>query len=143
MACRCAGSIGASSPIYSTGWRFPSPPCAAHDQPVKFEDYVKDSRYVLRAELPGDRTRRRMSRSPRLQRRSDQSAPNGMTSTGSAPNGVRLGSFARSVTLPASVDDNDVEAFYDKGVLEVSVKLTEIRTGGKRIQVESKPQAET
>jgi HSP20 family molecular chaperone IbpA len=41
------------------------------------------------------------------------------------------------------VDENDIKALYDKGVLEVSVKLTDTKQEGKRIQIESKPQAET
>lgn len=111
-------------------------------QPIKFEDYVKDGRYVLRAELPGIDPEKDVEvtvsngvltiRAERHDEHRDQHRTE-----------FSYGSFTRSVTLPAGVDDNDIKALYDKGVLEVSVKLADTKQEGKRIQVESKPQVET
>jgi HSP20 family protein len=41
------------------------------------------------------------------------------------------------------VDENDIRASYDNGILEVSVKLPDTKQEGKRVQIESKPQAQT
>ncbi|MET9342911.1 Hsp20/alpha crystallin family protein [Nonomuraea sp. NPDC003804] len=48
----------------------------------------------------------------------------------------RYGSFSRSITLPAGVDEQDIRAVYDKGILEISVKLAEEKQQDKRIKVE-------
>ncbi len=114
------------------------PPVA---QPIKFEDYVKDDRYVLRAELPGIDPEKDVEitvsdgvltiHAERRDEHKDQHRTE-----------FRYGSFTRSLRLPAGVDDSDVRAVYDKGVLEVSVKLAEAKREGRRIQVEPGPQAE-
>jgi len=49
----------------------------------------------------------------------------------------RYGSLARAVRLPARVDPADVTARYDKGVLEVSVPVSEARLEGTRVPVEN------
>jgi HSP20 family protein len=36
------------------------------------------------------------------------------------------GSFSRSITLPSTVDNNKIEASYDKGVLEISLPKAQI-----------------
>ena len=48
----------------------------------------------------------------------------------------RYGSLAREVRLPARVDPADVTARYDKGVLEVSVPVREVRPEGTRIPIQ-------
>jgi HSP20 family protein len=48
------------------------------------------------------------------------------------------GSFTRHVVLPASADEADIEASYDKGILEVSVALRakdQAGHNGRRIPV--------
>ncbi|MEU7990046.1 Hsp20/alpha crystallin family protein [Streptosporangium canum] len=111
-------------------------------QPIKFEDYVKEGRYVLRAELPGIDPEKDVEitlsngaltvHAERHDEHKDQHRTE-----------FRYGSFTRSVTLPVGVDDNDIRATYDKGVLEVSVKLADAKQEGKRIPIESKPQPDT
>ncbi|GAA3519217.1 HSP20 family molecular chaperone IbpA [Streptosporangium album] len=110
-------------------------------QPIKFEDYLKEGRYVLRAELPGIDPEKDIEitlsngvltvHAERRDEHKDQHRTE-----------FHYGSFTRSVTLPASVDDNDIRATYDKGIMEVSVKLADSKQKGKRIPIESKPQAE-
>lgn len=53
---------------------------------------------------------------------------------------VRYGAFARTVTLPAEVDPDKVEAHYTKGVLEVKVPLPE-EVVPKKVAIEVKPEA--
>ncbi|MER6178657.1 Hsp20/alpha crystallin family protein [Streptosporangium sp. NPDC001681] len=107
-------------------------------QPIKFEDYVKDGRYVLRAELPGidpdkdvDITLSNGVLTIHAERRDEQRDQQRTE--------FRYGSFTRSITLPSDVDENDVKASYDKGVLEVSVKLADTKQQEKHIQIESTP----
>src|SRR5690606_31305227 len=48
----------------------------------------------------------------------------------------RFGSFSRSVRLPFQVDDQDVEAKYDKGVLTIRIpKPLEMQKAVRRIPV--------
>ena len=47
------------------------------------------------------------------------------------------GSFARSIPLPEGVDENQVEARFENGVLEVTVPVPEQRQRGRRIQIQS------
>jgi HSP20 family molecular chaperone IbpA len=43
----------------------------------------------------------------------------------------------RSVTLPAGADQDAIKASYDKGILTVTVPVTEAQTAEKHITVES------
>lgn len=48
------------------------------------------------------------------------------------------GSFVRSVSLPASADEGDIKATYDKGILTVSVALSkEAAPAEKHIPVQA------
>lgn len=104
-------------------------------QQMRLEDYVKDGRYVLRAELPGVDPDRDVEISVsngvltiHAERRHEERQAHRTE--------FRYGSFTRSVVLPPNVDENDVKATYDQGILEVSVRLAEEREQSKRIPVE-------
>jgi len=47
------------------------------------------------------------------------------------------GSFARSVALPEGVDENQVQARFEHGVLEVTMPIPEQRQRARRIQVQA------
>ncbi|MGD0683556.1 MAG: Hsp20/alpha crystallin family protein [Streptosporangiaceae bacterium] len=95
-------------------------PFTAQMMPV--EEYVENGRYVVRAELPGidpetqaDVTVSRGILTIHAERHED---------TGSKHHSeFRYGSFTRHVVLPASVDESDIRASYDSGILEVSLGL--------------------
>ena len=53
---------------------------------------------------------------------------------------VRYGAFARTVTLPAEVDPDKIEAHYTNGVLEIKVPLPE-EGAPKKVAIEVKPEA--
>ncbi len=104
-------------------------------QTIRFEDYVKDGRYVLRAELPGIDPEKDVEitltggvLTVRAERREEEKEQHRTE--------FRYGTFTRSITLPAGVDEMNVKATYEKGVLEVSVKLAEEKQESKRITVE-------
>ena len=47
------------------------------------------------------------------------------------------GSFERTVTLPQGADEDDITATYDKGILTVSVGVSEPKKTEKKIEIES------
>jgi HSP20 family protein len=114
-------------------WKAPLPFTAA--QTFRVEEVVQDSRYVIRAELPG------------LDPEKDiEVTVNGRTLTIYAErpqddkepyrSEFRYGSVTRSVRLPAKVDATDVTARYEKGILEVSVPVREVKPEGSRVAIE-------
>ncbi|WP_101786603.1 Hsp20/alpha crystallin family protein [Nonomuraea indica] len=107
-----------------------------HQQPIRFEDYVKEGRYVVRAELPGidpekdvEITLRNGVLTLHAERREEVKEHHRTE--------FRYGSFTRSITLPPGADDQDVKAVYDKGILEISVKLPEEKQEARRIQIQT------
>ncbi|MFG3441122.1 Hsp20/alpha crystallin family protein [Nonomuraea sp. NPDC047897] len=112
------------------------PVIRSQQQPIRFEDYVKEGRYVVRAELPGidpekdvEITLRNGVLTLHAERREELKEQHRTE--------FRYGSFTRSIALPAGADEQDVKAVYDKGILEVSVKLPEEKHEARRIQVET------
>lgn len=92
--------------------------------PMRVEDYVDDGRYVVRAELPGidpekdvEVTVGRGILTIKAERREEDA--------GKHRSEFRYGTFSRSMTLPASADDEHIEAVYDNGILEVTVPLAD------------------
>src|SRR5262249_26377122 len=45
------------------------------------------------------------------------------------------GSFSRTIVLPAGADEDDINATYDRGILTVSVPLTESPSAEKHVEV--------
>lgn len=95
-------------------------PLASH--PVRVEDYLKDGRYVLRAELPGVDPDKDI----------DVTVSDGVLTIRATRHDetkdkrhseFRYGAFARTVALPPGADEEHVQAVYGNGVLEVSVSL--------------------
>jgi HSP20 family molecular chaperone IbpA len=91
-------------------------------QTLRTEEGVENGRYVVRAEIPGinpekdaEVTLSKGMLTIRAQRHEN--------SDNSRRSEFRYGSFARHVMLPASADEADIEACYDKGIIEVSVAL--------------------
>lgn len=100
----------------------------------RVEDYVKDNRYVVRAELPGmdpekdvEITVEDGTLTIHAERREEHKEPHRSE--------FRYGSFTRSVVLPGRADTEHVTATYDKGILEVSVPVPEAKPEGHRIAI--------
>ncbi|WP_285708823.1 Hsp20/alpha crystallin family protein [Microtetraspora sp. NBRC 16547] len=103
---------------------------------IRIEDYVEGDRYVVRAELPGidpskdvDITitngvleiRAEKTQQTRERRRSE----------------FHYGALYRSLTLPPDAREDDVQAMYKDGVLEVSVGLEkEKKIEGRKIPIQ-------
>jgi len=114
-------------------WTGPPPFIAA--QTFRVEEMARDNRYVIRAELPGldpDRdievTVEGRTLTIHAERRQEDDGP--------YRSEFRYGSLTRLFRLPAKVDANDVTARYEKGVLEVSVPVSEVKPEGTRIAIE-------
>ena len=91
---------------------------------IPVESYTLDGRYVVRADLPGVDPDKDIEvkvdgdvLSIHGERREEERA------TGHSE--VRYGSFTRSVRLPKGARADEVKAWYDAGVLEVTVPLEE------------------
>jgi HSP20 family protein len=93
-------------------------------QGIRMEDFVKDGRYVIRAELPGVDPDKEVDvsvsegilsiRAERKEEEKDKTHSE-----------FRYGVFSRRIVLPTGADEERIQASYDKGILEVVVDLKE------------------
>ena len=103
---------------------------------IRVEDEMKDGNYELRAEIPGVDPAKDVDITVRdglltiKAERSEKKESNGRSE-------FSYGSFMRSVTLPAGADEDGIKASYDKGILTVTVPVTEAQTAEKHVAVES------
>ena len=111
------------------------PPPFLTGQVFRLEEAVRGDHYVIRAELPGldpdndiEVTVDGRILTIRAERRQEDSSP--------CRSEFRYGSLARAVRLPGRVDPADVTARYDKGVLEVSVPVPDVKPEGTRIPIQ-------
>lgn len=103
---------------------------------MRLEDEIKDGHYEVRAEIPGvdpakdiDITLRDGQLTIKAER-SEKKEFDGRSE-------FSYGSFVRTVSLPAGADEDDVKATYDKGILTVSVAITESKPTEKRVPIVS------
>ena len=117
------------------------PPQFTAAQSFRVEEMARDNRYVIRAELPGldperdiEVTVEGRSLTIHAERRQEDSGP--------YRSEFRYGSLTRLVRLPAKVDATDVTARYERGVLEVSVPVHEVKPEGIRVPIENADSAQ-
>lgn len=101
---------------------------------VRVEDFVEDSSYVLRAEVPGLDPDKDVSVTVQGdlltisgERREEKKERNHQE--------FHYGSFRRSVSLPPGADPEAIEASYTDGVLEVRVPMSSEETGARSVPV--------
>ena len=106
------------------------------NQPMRVEDYVKDGRYVVRAELPGIDPEKDLEVTV-SKGVLTISANRHEEAEGKHRSEFRYGAFTRSIALPAGADEERIQASYDLGVLEVVVSIKDQEAGKahKRIPV--------
>lgn len=104
---------------------------------LRVEDELKDGNYQIRAEIPGvdpakdvDITVRDGQLTIKAER-SENKETNGHSE-------FSYGSFARVVTLPAGADEHAISASYDKGILTVSVPVTQAKPADKHVKITAK-----
>ncbi|MBB5916724.1 HSP20 family molecular chaperone IbpA [Nocardia transvalensis] len=103
---------------------------------LRVEDTVDDGRYVVRAEIPGIDPAKDLEVSVHngqltiRAERSEKHEEKGRSE-------FSYGSFTRTVTLPASAQEEGIEAAYAQGILTVTVPLSEPKTEVKKVEVTS------
>ncbi len=103
---------------------------------IRLEDEIADGHYVVRAEIPGIDPAKDVDITVRDGRltikaeRSEKTESHGRSE-------FSYGSFARSVTLPEGADEDDITASYDKGILTVSVPVSQATPAEKHIAVQA------
>jgi len=102
---------------------------------MRLEDELEDGRYVVRAEMPGvdpakdiDVTVRDGQLTIKAERREKKDFD--------GRSEFSYGSFVRTVSLPAGADEDNVQATYDKGILTVSVGVSESTRAERRVPVQ-------
>ena len=101
---------------------------------IRVEDETKDGIYELRAELPGVDPVEDVEitvRDGQLTIKAERS----QTSESNGRSEFSYGSFARTVTLPAGADEDEIHAIYDRGILTISVPLGDEEPAEKRVEV--------
>jgi HSP20 family protein len=101
---------------------------------LRLEDEMKDGIYEVRAELPGVDPTDDIEVSVRDGQLTIK-AERTQTSESNGHSEFSYGSFVRTVPLPAGADEDDINATYDRGILTVSVPLSEESPTEKRVEV--------
>jgi HSP20 family protein len=101
---------------------------------IRIEEYVDGETYVVRAELPGVDPNREAQVAivdGILRIRVDRREPR----VAKGHSEFHYGSFDREVTLPAGAHEDGVTATYDRGILEVRLRLGPPELRGREIPV--------
>ena len=101
---------------------------------LRVEDETREGLYQVRAELPGVDPIEDIEvtvRDGQLTIKAERT----QTSESNGRSEFSYGSFARTVVLPAGADEDDINATYDRGILTVSVPLSEDRSTEKHVEV--------
>jgi len=93
-------------------------------QSMRTEEYIDNGRFVVRAEMPGidpDKEAEVTTSKGVLTIHAERHEE----TEGKHHSEFRYGSFTRRVALPDAADESDIQAVYDKGIIEVSIGLKE------------------
>ena len=101
---------------------------------LRLEDEMKDGHYEVRAELPGVDPTDDIEVSVHDGKLTIK-AERTQTTESNGHAEFSYGSFIRTVPLPAGADEDDINATYDRGILTVSVPLSEDLATEKRVEV--------
>ncbi|VEG56721.1 heat shock protein Hsp20 [Mycolicibacterium aurum] len=101
---------------------------------IRVEDHTYDDVYEIRAELPGVDPEEDIEvtvRDGRVTITAERVRPD----EGSGRSEFSYGSFTRTLALPDGADEDDVNAVYDRGILTVSVPLSDEHRVEKHVEV--------
>ena len=101
---------------------------------LRLEDESKEGVYEVRAELPGVDPVEDVEVTI-LDGRLTIKALRTRTTESNGISEFSYGSFTRTVTLPDGADEDDISATYDRGILTVSVPLSEEEPAEKHVKV--------
>ncbi|MCV7031082.1 HSP20 family small heat-shock protein [Mycobacterium sherrisii] len=103
---------------------------------MRLEDEMKDGRYIVRAEMPGIDPTKDIDitvRDGQLSIKAERAEKKDFDGRSE----FSYGSFVRTVSLPEGADEDNIEASYDKGILTVSVAVSEPKAAERHVQVQS------
>lgn len=103
---------------------------------MRLEDELKDGRYQVRAEIPGvdpDRDVEITVDDGQLTIKAERSEKKEFEGRSE----FSYGSFVRTVTLPAGADEDAITASYDKGILTVSMPVSDTKSAQRRVPISS------
>ncbi|BBZ45386.1 Hsp20/alpha crystallin family protein [Mycobacterium parmense] len=101
---------------------------------MRLEDEMRDGRYIVRAEMPGVDPAKDLDitvRDGQLTIKAERSEKKDFDGRSE----FSYGSFVRTVSLPPGVDEENIEAAYDQGILTVSMAVTEPKATERHVQV--------
>lgn len=101
---------------------------------MRLEDEMAEGRYEVRAEMPGIDPAKDVDitvRNGQLTIKAERTEKKEFEGRSE----FSYGSFVRTVSLPEGADEDDIKATYDKGILTVSVGVSEPAKPEKHIQV--------
>jgi HSP20 family molecular chaperone IbpA len=101
---------------------------------LRLEDESKEGVYQVRAELPGVDPVEGIEVTV-LDGRLTIKALRTRTTESNGISEFSYGSFTRTVTLPDGADEDDISATYDRGILTISVPLSEEEPAEKHVEV--------
>jgi HSP20 family protein len=101
---------------------------------LRLEDEMKEGVYEVRAELPGVDPTDDIEVTV-LDGQLTIKAERTQTSESNGHSEFTYGSFMRTVPLPAGADEDEINATYDRGILTVTVPLSEDPPTEKRVEV--------
>jgi HSP20 family protein len=115
---------------------------------IRIEETVDDDGVTIRGELPGidpekdleivvEDGRLKISAERRQYLRDGEEVEGPDDAPSARHSEFRYGSYRRTCTLPAGVDADDIEATYDKGILEIKIPVEKRESTPKRIAVTS------
>ncbi|BCI87216.1 hypothetical protein NIIDMKKI_24220 [Mycobacterium kansasii] len=113
---------------------FAGPRVAAESRLMPLEDELKDGRYEVRAEIPGVDPATDIDitvHDGRLTIKAERTEKKEFDGRSE----FSYGSFVRTVALPAGADEDSIEATYDKGILTVSVAVSDAKPAERRIPI--------
>jgi HSP20 family protein len=108
------------------------------ERPIQVEEYVDDGHLVVKADMPGIDPERDVEVSVQdgmLRLRAERRQESEVEDKRGYHSEVRYGMYSRTLPLPAGASEEDVEATYHDGVLEVRLPVGEPPTQARKIPV--------
>lgn len=106
---------------------------------MRIEEFTENGTHVIRAELPGVDVDEDVEvsvadgmltiRAERSETKEEGDGKHGYRSE------FRYGSLVRTVSLPAGVDESDVQATYENGILEVRVPVGQVGHEPRKVAI--------
>lgn len=105
-------------------------------QGIRMEDAVEEDRYVVRAEMPGIDPDKDLeisvSRGVLTIRAERQESHEGRRHSE-----FRYGTYERHIRLPGNIDEDQIKATYDKGIVTITMPFAEPKEAARRVPIES------